>query len=302
MQSEDNTFIDAGDTSGQERSLLQAKINATKSLQEIAVEKLSSRFCFNYAGTTGSPPNVPMTVNYPIMNGNPVAYVPTSPDMNRSPYIAVPNNYNFIYSFPQCNTNIWDGQRVAGSFQTDPSIGFKAYGSGAGGGDDMIFDGASNILPVWYGSSIGSPSVRSIDLIWGFNHLGQPLGRNWGFILWGIRVIRPNGANVPVIICSQDISETTMQLPSGTGDIFGDSTLIIQVLHKVANSRDVVYNQSYSVPQPNEMNIIRVTANILGACTPQPAGFPAIPAGVTTFPYAYSVGHTPTLFCNLVLF
>jgi len=92
-----------------------------------------------------------------------------------------------------------------------------------------------------------------------------------------------------------------MQLPSGTGDIFGDSTLIIQVLNKVANSTTVPINFAYGTPQPNEMNIIRVTANILGANTPQPAGFPAIPGGVTTFPTAYSVGHTPTLFCNLVL-
>lgn len=299
MQAEDNTFIDAGDTSGQERSLLQAKINATRSLQEIAVEKLSSVFCFNYAGTTGSPPYVPMTLNYPSMNGNPVGYVPTSPDMVRSPYIYSPNEFT---SQP-CNTNIWDGQRIAGSFQSDPSIGFKAYGSGAGGGDNMIFDGTSSILPVWYGSSLGSPSVRSIDLIWGYNHAGQPVGQNWGTFVWGIRVIRPNGANVPVIICSQDgtIGQTTMQLPSGTGDIFGDGTLIIQVLHKVADSTAVPINFAYGSPQPNEMNIIRVTANILGANTPQPPGFPAIPGGVTTFPTAYSVGHTPTLFCLLTL-
>lgn len=214
MQAEDNTYIDTGDTSGQERSLLQAKINATRSLQEIAVEKLSSVFCFNYAGSTGAPPNVPMTLNYEQMNGNPVAYVPTSPDMVRSPYIAVPNDYNFLYTFPQSNTNIWDGQRVAGSFQSDPSIGFKAYGSGSGGGDNMIFDGTSNILPVWYGSSVGSPSVRSIDIIWGFNHLAQPFSRNWYFIQWGIRVIRPTGQNVPVVICQQFNVQTQMDLPS----------------------------------------------------------------------------------------
>ena len=293
MQSEDATFIDAGDTSGQERSLLQSKLNATRSLQEISVEKLSSRFCFNYAGSTGAPPNVPMTLNPPSMNGNPVGYVPTSPDMSRSPYIStnLPNELN--------NTNIWKGVRIAGSFISNPPVGFKAYGSGAGGGSDMIFDGTSNILPVWYGSSLGSPSVRSIDLIWGFNYSAQPLGQNWSQISWGIRVIRPNGANVPVLICTQNTSQTTMQLPSGTGDIFGDSTLIIQVLNKVANSTTVPFNNSYN--QPNEMNVIRVTANILGACTPQPAGFPAIPIGVTTFPYAYSIGHTPTLYCNLVL-
>lgn len=293
MQAEDNTYVDAGETSGQERSQLQAKINASRSLQEIAVEKLSSVFCFNYAGTTGSPPNVPMTLNYPSMNGNPVAYIPTSPDMNRSSLISTFNT--------NANTNIWDGQRVAGSFQNDPSIGFKAYGTGAGGGDNMIFDGTSSILPVWYGSSLGSPSVRSIDLIWGFNHTAQPLGQIWAFIVWGIRVIRPNGANVPVVICSQSgaAGQTTMQLPSGTGDVFGDGTLIIQVLNKVADSTAVPINPYYN--QPNEMNVIRLTASILGANTPQPAGFPAIPAGVTTFPTAYSVGHTPTLFCSLVL-
>jgi hypothetical protein len=295
MQAEDNTFIDAGDTSGQERSLLQAKINATRSLQEIAVEKLSSRFCFNYAGSTGGPPNVPMTLNYPSMNGNPVAYTPTSPDMIRSPYIStnLPSTSN--------NTNIYKGERIAGSFISDPPPGFKAYGSGSGGGQDMIFDGTSSILPVWYGSSIGSPSVRSIDLIWGFNYATQPFGQNWARITWGIRVIRPNGANVPVIICFQDstIGQTTMQLPSGTGDIFGDATLVIQVLNKVADSTVVPFNSAFG--QPNELNVIRVTANILGACTPQPAGFPAIPIGVTTFPYAYSIGHTPTLFCNLNL-
>lgn len=300
MQAEDNTFIDAGDTSGQERSQLQAKINATRSLQEIAVEKLSSVFCFNYAGSTGGPPNVGMTLNYPSMNGNPVAYVPTSPDMSRSPYLST-DFPNYIFDPKPSNTNIYDGQRIAGAFQADPSIGFKAYGSGSGGGDNMIFDGTSSILPVWYGSSLGSPSVRSIDLIWGYNHFSQPLGQNWSLITWGIRVIRPNGANLPVTICTQSsaVGQTTMQLPSGTGDIFGDGTLIIQVLNKVANSTLVSANAYYL--QPNEMNIIRVTANILGANTPQPAGFPAIPGGVTTFPTAYSIGHTPTLFCNLVL-
>ena len=299
MQSEDNTYVDAGETSGQERSLLQAKINATKSLQEIAVEKLSSVFCFNYAGTTGSPPNVPMTLNYPSMNGNPVAYVPTSPDMNRSQYISTD-----FASLPSAtsNTNIWSGQRVAGSFISSPAVGFKAYGTGSGGGDNMIFDGTSSILPVWYGSSLGSPSVRSIDLIWGFNHLTQPFGQNWGLIVWGIRVIRPNGANVPVVICQQSglMGETTMQLPNGTGDVFGDGTLIIQVLNKVVDSTAVPINSLYG--QPNEMNVIRLTASILGASTPQPAGFPAIPAGVTTFPASYSIGHTPTLFCSLVLY
>lgn len=299
MQSDDNVFVDSGDTSGQERSLLQAKINATRSLQEIAAEKLSSVFCFNYAGTTGSPPNVPMTLNYPSMNGNPVAYVPTSPNMDRSPYIST-DFANLPFADP--NTNIFNGQRVAGSFTSNPSVGFKAYGTGAGGGDNMIFDGTSNILPVWYGSSLGSPSVRSIDLIWGYNHIPQPFGQNWGLLTWGIRVIRPNGANVPVVICSQNstIGQTTMQLPSGTGDIFGDGTLVIEVKNKVADSTAVPIN-GY-VGGPNERNIIRLTANILGANTPQPAGFPAIPVGVTTFPTAYSVGHTPTLFCSLVLY
>jgi hypothetical protein len=133
-------------------------------------------------------------------------------------------------------------------------------------------------------------------LIWGFNYSAQPLGQNWVNITWGIRVIRPNGANVPVLICTQNISQTTMQLPNGTGDIFGDGTLVIQVLNKVADSTVVPILPSN---RPNEMNIIRITASILGASTPQPAGFPAIPLGVTTFPTAYSIGHTPTLFCNL---
>lgn len=301
MQSEDNTFIDAGDTSGQERSFLQSKLNSTRSLQEISVEKLSSRFCFNYAGSTGAPPNIPMTLQPITMNGNPLALIPVSVDMNRSPYLIYPYPPLDPSSLPSPNTNLQQGIRVAGGYLSNPTPAFKAYGSGSGGGFDSIFDGTSNTLPVWYGSSLGSPSVRSIDLVWGFNHTSDnPVGQNWANIVWGIRVIRPSGANVPVQICTQLNSETTMQLPSGTGDVFGDATLIIQVLHKVANSLTVPI-----VPfaeRPNEYNIIRLTANILGACTPQPIGYPSIPTGVPTFPYAFSIGHTPSLFCNLALY
>jgi len=297
MQSEDSTFIDAGDTSGQERSLLQALINATRSTQEVSAEKLSSVFCFNYAGSTGGPPLIPMTLNPSSMNGNPVAYVPTSPNMVRSPYIST-DFANLPFADP--NTNIFEGTRVAGSFISDPSVGFKAYGSGSGGGDDMVFDGTSNTLPIWYGSSIGTPSVRSIDLIWGYNNLNySPLVENWAGIEWGIRVIRPNGSNIPVVVCSQFFGQTTMTLPNGTGDIFGDTTLIIEVLHQVTDSSVVPVNGFTG--SPNERNIIRLTANILGASTPQPAGFPPIPVGITTFPAAYSVSHTPTLFCRLLL-
>jgi hypothetical protein len=163
----------------------------------------------------------------------------------------------------------------------------------------MIFDGTSSTLPVWYGSSIGSPSVRSIDIIWGFNHQIYPPNQTWVSIVWGIRVIRPNGSNVPVSICTQTNAQTTMQLPNGTGDIFGDGTLVIQVLNKVADSTVIPIVPGTNCPE--QLNILRVTANILGANTPQPAGYNPLPLGINTFPTAYSVGHTPTLFCRLVL-
>ena len=280
------------ETSGQERSLLQAVINATRTTQEQYIDKISSVFCFNYAGSTGGPPNVPMTVQPASMNLNPVAYVPTAPDMNRSPFVSTTGLGDAF------KTNLFQGERVAGGATSNPFPGFKAYGSG-GGGFNMIFDGTSNILPVWYGSSIGGPSVRSIDLCWGFNHQAYTGGINWANISWGIRVIRPNGANVPVIICNQFAFQNTMTLPNGTGDIFGDGTLIIQVLNKVADSTATPINTF--IGQPNEFNIIRLTASILGASTPQPIGYQPIPVGVTTFPAAYSIGHTPTLFCNLNL-